>query len=174
MTDSLASSMEKLRFFLQKQAELLEKMLAAAQKQNYALRRNNLEAINEATRELAALVRQMDHQEAARQEAQRRLGEERNLPPAASLRELLADISRAEAGELAALEKSLSAQTAKLTQLIRINEFLTKNALEFNARLLRAIAPAAGVPVSPPGQVYQSNGTVETGGKMFPMFEKSV
>lgn len=173
MTDSLASSLEKFRSLLQKQSELLEKMLRAAQKQNYALRRNDLEVLNEATRELAALVRQMDHQEAARQEAQRQLEEERNLPPAATLKELLAGIPQTEARELTALEKVLDDQAAKLTQLIRTNELLTRNALEFNARLLRAVAPAAAA-ASVPGQTYQPDGTMETGSNLFSLFDKSI
>lgn len=173
MTDSLAGSWEKFRSLLQKQSGLLEKMLTAAQKQNYALRRNDLEVLNEATRELAALVRQMDHQEAARQEAQRRLEAERNLPPAATLKELLAGAPQPQARELAALEKSLDAQAEKLAQLIRTNELLTRNALEFNARLLRAIAPAAAVAPAR-GQTYLADGTVETGSKPLSLFDKSI
>lgn len=173
MTDSQAGSLEKFRALLQKQSGLLEKMLTAAQKQNYALRRNDLTALNEATRELAALVRQMDHQEAARQEMQRRLEAERNLPPAATLKELLTGIPQTEARELTALEKVLDDQAVRLAQLIRTNELLTRNALDFNARLLRAVAPAVGVALAP-GQTYQPDGTMETGSKPLSLFDKSI
>jgi len=164
---------QKFCFLLQKQAELLEKMLAAAQRQNFALRRNNLAALGEATRELAALVGQMDHQEAARQEAQRQLEAQRNLPPAATFKELLAGLPPAEARELTALEQLMSKQSEKLAQLIRTNELLTRNALAFNAKLLQAFAPAAAAAPAP-GRTYLADGSVEMGGKMLSLFDKSI
>lgn len=171
--DAAAGPWDQFRSLLKQQLALLEKMLAAARKQNGALRRNNREALSEAINELAALARQMELREAQRREAQRQLEEERHLPPAETLRELSANLPPAAAGELAALAKALQDRAGELAQLVKLNNLLTRNALQFNTRLLQAIAPA--VPGAPaPGQTYLSDGKVESGNNLLSLVDKSI
>ncbi|MBC7324949.1 MAG: flagellar export chaperone FlgN, partial [Moorella sp. (in: Bacteria)] len=97
----------------------------------------------------------------------RRLEQERGLPQAATLKELVAGIPQPEAGELEELKKSLADEAEKLTQLIKLNNLLTRNALEFNARLLRVI-------VRGPQHTYLQNGTMEDSSNLALLINRSV
>lgn len=160
--------MEQLVSMLKEELIALEKMAAAAEKQNAALRRNSGESLNEATRELEFLARQMEELKAARTRVEEYAARACGLPPGAPLAELVAAMPPVPGGQEAMnLVAELREKARELADLIRLNNLLAQNALRFCKLLLRAVDPA-------PAKTYLPDGAMDKGG-MGPSFvDKSV
>ncbi|NHM28195.1 flagellar protein FlgN [Desulfofundulus sp. TPOSR] len=160
--------MEELVSILKAELAALEKMAVAAEKLNDALRKNSGDSLNEATRELEFLARQMEELKAASTRVQECAGRACGLSPGAPLAELVAALppvpGRQEAMNLVA---ELRGKARELADLIQLNNLLAQNALRFCDRLLRAIAPA-------PAKTYLPDGAMDKGGTGPSFVDKSV
>lgn len=159
---------EELVSILKEELVALEKMAVAAKKQNDALRKNNGDSLNEATRELELPAQHMEELNAARIRAQESLGRACGLSPGAPLAELVAALppvpGRQEAMELV---EALRGKARELAELVRLNSLLAQNALRFCERLLRAVAPASA-------KAYLPDGAMDKGGTGPSFVDKSV
>jgi hypothetical protein len=146
----------------------VEKMTAAARRQNDALRRNDGEKLLEATGELELLARALKALQAARSEVQARVGRDCGLPPGTPLAEVVAALPLVPVARQAAhLEAGLREKARELAELIRLNNLLAQNGLRFCSLLLRAVDPSRT-------RTYLPDGAVSKDGANPPLLDKSV
>ncbi|MBE3573751.1 MAG: flagellar protein FlgN [Moorella humiferrea] len=159
---------EQFITLLGQELALLEKMRAVAEKQNSALRANDLDLLNRATGEMQALLQQVNVLETSRRELHSRLEQMWGMATAATLEELLAALPPVPAKEkLAALAEDLRATARALAEQVKSNNLLSQNALRFNTSLLRALAHT-------PGRTYLPDGSMEEDAGEISLVDKSV
>ena len=134
----------------------LQEMLAATEKHNLALRSNDMENIKAALKELDSISPQTKFLDNQREDIQRQLEAKLKLPQGATLSQTLTQAPEKLAGDLQIAAESLRQTTKAIHQLVELNNILTRQALNFNELMLKALKPTKAT-YNPTGQTNASN-----------------
>ncbi|TYO95531.1 flagellar protein FlgN [Desulfallas thermosapovorans] len=157
--ENLFSQLEKV---LSRQHELAGQMLAAARRQNDALRRNDITILTRAVDELEQLNGPMRQLEEEREALQARLAGALALPPGAPLKDMAPSAPGELPARLSALRRDMRLRLEELRQLAGTNKLLTHNALRVNATILNIFRRTGGATYSNSGQVQDSGRSLNT------------
>lgn len=152
---------------MQKQYELAALILKETQKQNQALRKNDLEAINACVAGLEQLSLKMREMDNNREGISAQLAERLKLPPDAKLTEIAARAPEDLSLRLLYLRREIRLCLDELKEQVEFNNLLTHNALRFNNMMLGIFRQAAGA-------IYGNSGQVKDGAGFGASFNKSV
>lgn len=152
----------KLEEVLRRQHELAGQMLAAARRQNDALRRNDIPLLNQSLAGLAELNSSMRSLEESREALQAQLSVALALPLGTSLKDMTAGAPEEVSARLSALRRDMRLRLEELRRLAGTNKLLTHNALRVNATILNIFRRTGGATYSNSGQVQDSGRSLNT------------
>ncbi|SFF95340.1 FlgN protein [Desulfotomaculum arcticum] len=152
---------------MQQQYELAALLLEETRKQNRALRKNDLAAINACAAALEQLGLKMSEIDKNREKITGQLTERLNLPPDAKLTAIAARAPEDLSLRLLHLRREIRRSLEELKEQVEFNSLLTRNALRFNNTVLGIFRQAAGA-------TYGNSGQVKDGAGFAASFNKSV
>ncbi|WP_027363360.1 flagellar protein FlgN [Desulfotruncus alcoholivorax] len=143
---------------MQQQYDLAALVLKEAQKQNQALRKNDLAAINACVAGLEQLGLKMRELDQNREEITVRLAEQINLSPDVKLTEIAARAPEDLSFRLLYLRREIRRCLEELKEQVEFNNLLTRNAMRFNNMMLGIFRQAAGATYGNSGQLKDGAG----------------
>ncbi|MTI80219.1 MAG: flagellar protein FlgN [Firmicutes bacterium] len=152
---------------LKQQKEVVKEMLTTAETQNEALRNVDVEALNDALKQLTIQTQQMAKLDPEREELQRKLENELGLNPGASVKEMLEKAPVDIKIELKQVQMELRKDFNKLQELNQLNKLLTKKAIQINSSIMKMYNPNDS-------QTYQGSGEVKSKDQSTKMLNKTV
>jgi len=132
---------------LKQQRETVRQLLGQSEAQNQALRKNNVELLNNAVQQLTKLSGLMAEQDNKRQEILDKLAHILNLKQGFSISDLLPEAPASLKTELQKVHTEIKNDLQQLKELTTLNSLLTRRALMVNQSLLNIFRGG--------GQTYQ-------------------
>ncbi|WP_347491429.1 flagellar export chaperone FlgN [Desulfoscipio sp. XC116] len=158
----------ELEAVLRREHELAGQLLKATGWQNSALRRNDMEMLNQAVAELSELNGELRRLEDTRETLQNRLENAQSIAPGATLTAIAAGAPGEISARLIDLRRDLRLRLHELRQLTDTNNLLTRNALRMNTTITNIFKQADG------GTTYGESGRVQDPTRTLTTLNKSV
>ncbi|MEW6698043.1 MAG: flagellar protein FlgN [Bacillota bacterium] len=136
--------------------EKLTEMLQATERHNAALRNNDMQAIQEAVKELDTISAEAKFLDKKREEIQSALAMKLNLSKGAALSETLTHAPEKAAQDLNKIAQSLRDTTEAINNTVQLNKILTKQAMQFNNILIKVLNPSKAT-YNPSGKTSVEN-----------------
>lgn len=162
--ESLFINLSKI---LKLQNQALAELLEAARAHNNALRKNDIKLILATAYKQEEITRKLIDQDKRRAEIQKKLAVKYGLGEKPTLNVLLSHASKATAGELKDLARSLKASLKQVDEMKKFNNILARRGLIMTEQMIRILRPKSG-------STYMGSGKMKERGKLLSVVDRTI
>jgi len=146
----------KLYQLLQRQEQVIEQLIVAAEEQSQYLRSNDTKNLQPVTEKQEVLSNTLSTLEKDRLQVQQTLENELGLPGESSLEHLTIYAEQKTALDLNSIKSSMQNNTERLKEINSLNQALADQALQFTNFMLKLLQPQPGTGYTKEGNINKT------------------